>query len=260
MSTRGYHRPTTVGEAVRMLSSVGAVVLAGGQTLVPALTRTPGRSVTLVDLGAVAGLRDIIAGGAEVRIGAMATHTQVATDALVRQAIPSLALLASQIADPQVRNRATIGGSLAYNDPAGDYPAACVGLGATVITDRRRIPAEEFFTGAFSTALAESEVIVSLAFPKPPELLRAAYVRLPDRAARSALVGVTVAETQSAFRVAISGLASGPTRWPDAEAALAKRPHPDALRDIAGPPAGTDPYRAHVARTLTIRAVRSLTT
>lgn len=216
--------------------------------------------MTLVDLGAVAGLRDITADGAEVRIGAMATHAQIATDALVRQAIPSLALLASQIADPQVRNRATIGGSLAYNDPAGDYPAACVGLGATVITDRRRIPAEEFFTGAFSTALADSEVVVSLAFPKRPGLLRAAYVRLPDRAARSALVGVTVAQTESGFRVAISGLASGPTRWPDAEAALGKRPQPDGLRDIACPPGAADPYRAHVARTLTLRAVRSLTT
>ncbi|EUA12091.1 FAD binding domain in molybdopterin dehydrogenase family protein [Mycobacterium kansasii 732] len=243
-----------------MLSSGGAAVLAGGQTLVPALTRTPGRSVTLVDLGTVAELRKITAGGPEVRIGAMATHTRVATDPLVKQAVPSLALLASQIADPQVRNRATIGGSLAYNDPAGDYPAACIGLGATVITDRRRIPAEEFSTGAFSTALEDSEVIVSLAFPKPPQLMRAAYVRLPDRAARSALVGVTVAETESGFRVAVSGLAAGPTRWPDAEAALGKRPHSDALQDIACPPGGTDPYRAHVARTLTIRAVRSLTT
>lgn len=214
----------------------------------------------LVDLGAVTALRDITVNGAEVCIGAMATHTQIATDTLVRQALPSLALLASQIADLQVRNRATIGGSLAYNDPAGDYPAACVGLGATVITDRRRIPAEEFFTGAFSTALADSEVIVSLLFPMSPTLLRSAYARLPDRAARSALIGVMVAETESGFRVAISGLASGPTRWPDAEAALSKRPHPDALRDIACPPGGTDRYRAHLARTLTIRAVRSLTT
>ncbi|ORB92135.1 hypothetical protein B1T49_26035 [Mycobacterium persicum] len=141
--------------------------------------------------------RDITAGGTEVRIGAMETHTRVATDALVRQAIPTLALPASQIADLQVRNHATIGGSLAYNDPVGDYPAACVGMGATVSTDRRRIPAEEFFTSAFSTALAESEVIVSLAFPKIPQLFRAAFVRLPDRAARRALVGVTVAETKA---------------------------------------------------------------
>ncbi|VBA57333.1 FAD binding domain-containing protein [Mycobacterium attenuatum] len=259
MSSWRYHRPATVAEAVRLLDTGGAVLLAGGQTLVPALARTPARSATLVDLGAIAGLRDITASDAEIRIGAMATHTRIATDPVVRQGIPSLARLAFDIADPQVRNRATIGGSVAYADPAGDYPAACLGLSATVITDRRRIPAAEYFTGAFCTALTDSEMVVALSFPTFPQLLRAAYVRLPNRTARSALVGVMVAEAESGFRVAVGGLASGPLRWPEAEAALDNRLHPEALQDLACPLGASD-YLAHMARALAVRAVQSLAT
>ncbi|MHA7650371.1 FAD binding domain-containing protein [Mycobacterium sp. ML1] len=255
MSTWVYHRPSSIGEAVRLLSATGGLVLAGGQTLIPALSRDPGSSVDLVDLDAVTSLRSIAVVDGRLHVGAMATHTQINSSILVRQSIPSLAWMTTEIADPQVRNRATIGGSLALNDPAGDYPAVCVGLDATIVTDRRRIPAQEFFRGPFTTALADSEIVVSLTFPVPR---KSAYVRLPDRRAHSALVGVLVAQSDSGFRVAISGLASGVTRWQEAEEMLARKLRADSLRDITWQAAGTDPYRAHLVKTLTARAAQFL--
>src|SRR6185295_6889347 len=198
-----YRRPTTLAEAETALKGIaGAKILAGGQTLLPALKLRLNRHPCIVDLSAVGGLAAIARKGDTLSIGAMATHVQVAESKDVAAAIPGLAQLAEAIGDPQVRNRGTIGGSLANNDPAADYPAAVLALNATLKTTRRSIAADDFFKGLFATALDDNEILTEIAFPRPK---RFAYAKFANPASRFALVGVAVADTASGPRVAVTG-------------------------------------------------------
>ncbi|HSV79051.1 MAG TPA: xanthine dehydrogenase family protein subunit M, partial [Ramlibacter sp.] len=213
-----YERPRDVAEAVRLLQAhPQARPLSGGMTLVPTLKHRLARPSHLVDLSRLDALRGIACQGKVLRIGAATPHAQVAASPVVRQAIPALAELAGVIGDAQVRQRGTIGGSIANNDPAADYPSAVLGLGATVVTDRRRIAGDAFFTGMFGTALEAGEIVTAVEFPQP---LRAAYCKHRHPASGYALVGVFLAETREGVRVAVTGAASCVLRWTAAEARL----------------------------------------
>jgi len=213
-----YHRPQSLADAASKLKTVSGRLLAGGQTLIPAMKLRLAQADNVVDLGAIEDLKGVTQTGSSLRIGAMTTHATVAESPVVKQAIPGLAALAAQIGDPHVRNRGTIGGSVANNDPAVDYPAAVLALGATVNTNQRAIAADDFFTGLFSTALADDEIITHFDCPVPESF---AYMKFANPASRFALVGVAVARTTSGVRVAVTGAgASGVYRLKDAEAAL----------------------------------------
>ena len=225
-----YHRPATIDEAKQALAGNDeAQPLAGGMTLLPTMKMRLAQPSDLVDLGAVDGLAGISDTGGAVEIGAMTRHAEVAASENVRAAIPALAALADSIGDPQVRNRGTIGGSLANNDPAADYPAAVLGLGATITTDRREIAADEYFLGMFETALEPGELIVSVSFPKPK---RASYQKFANPASRYAIVGVMVAESGDGVRVAVTGAAPCVFRSADMEAALSASLTSAALADV----------------------------
>jgi carbon-monoxide dehydrogenase medium subunit len=217
------------------------------------------RPTDVIDLAGVPGLDGISEDGENIVVGAMARHASVAGSSLVRSAIPALAALAECIGDPQVRNRGTIGGSVANSDPAADYPAALVGLGATINTNQRSIAADDFFTGLFETALNEGEIIVSVSFPKPS---RAAYTKFPNPASRYAIVGVMVADTGSGIRVAVTGAGSSVFRVPGMEAALASNFSSDAVANISVSMDGLNEdihasaeYRAHLVTVMAKRAV-----
>jgi aerobic carbon-monoxide dehydrogenase medium subunit len=217
-------------------------------------------AANVVDLGAVSDLKGIERKGRTIVIGAMATHAEVANSTVVQEAIPGLAALAGNIGDPHVRNRGTIGGSVANNDPAADYPAACLAMGATIVTNRRKIAADEFFQGMFDTALEDGEIITKISFPMPG---KAAYMKFPNPASRYALVGVCVAKRGAEVRVAVTGAgASGVFRWAEAEAALAKRFSSKSLDGMAAKAAGLNAdihadaeYRAHLIGVMARRAV-----
>ncbi len=198
-----YHTPSTVADAAAAMSGADdGKILAGGQTLLPTMKQ---RLASPSDLVSLRGCRDLVgiaSDGSTVTIGAMTTHGAVAASADVKAAIPALAALAGGIGDPQVRNRGTIGGSLANNDPAADYPAAVLGLGATIVTTKRELAAEDFFQGLFETALEEDEIITAVRFPVPKS---AAYMKFDNPASRYALVGVFVAHTSGGVRVAVTG-------------------------------------------------------
>ncbi len=211
-----YERPSGVSDAASAMND-DVKALAGGQTLIPTLKMRLAEVDKLVDLGGIADLKGISVSGSEVSIGAMTTHAAVASSADVKGAIPALASLASGIGDPQVRNFGTIGGSIANNDPAADYPSALVALGATVHTNSRTIGADDFFTDLFETALADNEVITKVTFPVPQ---KAGYAKFPNPASRFALVGVFVAQTASGARVAVTGAGPCVFRHGDMEAAL----------------------------------------
>ena len=192
MKEFAYSRATGLDDAVAKFKAGGeARYLSGGQTLIPVLKQRLASPTDLIDLGGIAGIADIIVDDRTVRIGAMATHTAVAGHAQIHAALPALAELAGGIGDPHVRNRGTIGGSVANNDPAADYPAAVLGLGATVRTDRRQIAADAFFAGLFTTALAEGEIVTGVDFPVPK---RAGYVKFHHPASRFCLVAVLVSD------------------------------------------------------------------
>ncbi|MBL0423458.1 xanthine dehydrogenase family protein subunit M [Ramlibacter sp. AW1] len=259
-----YERPTDVAEAVGLLQAhPQARPLSGGMTLVPTLKHRLARPSHLVDLTRLPGLRGVELQDGVLRIGAATPHAQVAASPVVGQAIPALAELAGLIGDAQVRQRGTLGGSIANNDPAADYPSAVLALGATVVTDRRRIAADEFFTGMFSTALQPGEIVTAVEFPLP---LRAAYCKHRHPASGYALVGVFVADTPNERRVAVTGAAPCVFRWREAEAVRpsdARDPGADALPplspeglndDLAATPA----YRAHLASLLLRRALVQL--
>ncbi|MEZ5816189.1 MAG: xanthine dehydrogenase family protein subunit M [Hyphomicrobiaceae bacterium] len=213
-----YQRPKSLAEAGSVLKATGGKVLAGGQTLIPAMKLRLAQPGNLVDLGGVADLKGITQHGGAVRIGAMTTHAAVAESSVVKAALPGLAGLAAGIGDPHVRNRGTIGGSVANNDPAADYPAAVLALGATVHTSKRAIGADQFFTGLFSTALEDDEIITHIDFPVAESF---AYAKFANPASRYALVGVAVAKTSAGVRVAVTGAGdSGVFRLADAEKAL----------------------------------------
>ena len=219
MQAFAYSNPASVADAARAGAADGAKYIAGGQTLLSSMKLGLAAPEALVDLGAIAELQGITVSGGTVKIGAMTTHAAVAASADVQKAIPALAHLAGNIGDRQVRNRGTIGGSLANNDPAACYPAAVLGLGATVHTTKRKIAADDFFQGMFSTALEDGELITAIRFPIPTT---SAYAKFRQPASRFALVGVFVAQTAGGVRVAVTGTGNGVFRHAGLEAALAK--------------------------------------
>ncbi|MGO8800489.1 MAG: FAD binding domain-containing protein [Roseiarcus sp.] len=255
-----YQRPTNVAEAVAHLAAEDAKLLAGGQTLLPTMKQRLASPASLVDLGKIAELSGVSREGGQIVIGAMTRHADVAGSAAVHQAIPALASLAAHIGDPHVRNRGTIGGSVANNDPAADYPAAVLALGATIVTNKREIAAEAFFKGLFETALEAGEIITKVRFPIPE---KAAYEKFPNPASRFALVGVFVAKTADGVRVAVTGAGEGGVfRAAALEKALNGNFAAAALKGVSVPAAGlnsdlhADPaYRAHLIVVLARRAV-----
>lgn len=257
-----YHRPDSI-EAAKSVFSSGddPKFVAGGMTLIPTMKQRLAAPSDLIDLDGIGTLKGIKSGGNKIVIGAMTTHAEVATSAEVRKAIPALAKLVEAIGDPQVRNRGTIGGSIANNDPAADYPAALVGLGATVTTDRRSIAAEDFFTALFETALEDDELITEVSFPVPTA---AGYAKFANPASRYAIVGVFVARTDDGIRVAVTGAGPCVFRMPEMEKALSGTFSPDAIKDIKVPDGDLNsdihasaPYRAHLVTVMARRAVEA---
>ncbi len=256
-----YHRPGTVRQAANLLvKNEDAKVIAGGHTLIPVMKQRLASPPHLVDLSHIEGLNTIEMKGRSLVIGATAKHAEVACSAIVGEAIPALASLASQIGDPAVRHKGTIGGSLANNDPTADYPAAVLALGATIVTNKRRLKAEEYFQGLFSTALEADEIITKVMFPVPK---KAAYIKFRNQASRYALVGVFVARRPSDVRVAVTGAGSdGVFRVEAYEEALKKRFASKAIEGIEVPAEGLNSdihgsaeYRAHLIGVLTRRAL-----
>lgn len=219
MQTFAYSKPASVAAAAQAALADNAKIVAGGQSLLPSMRLGLAAPDALIDLAGIAELKGISVAGGTVKIGAMATHAEVAAHAGVKQAIPALADLAGNIGDRQVRNRGTIGGSLANNDPAACYPAAVLGLGATVHTNQRSIAADDFFVGMYTTALADGEVITAVSFPVP---VKAGWQKFKQPASRFSLVGVFVSQGPQGTRVAVTGAgAGGVFRAKDVEAALA---------------------------------------
>ena len=256
-----FHRPQTVRQAAGLLGKNDeAKLLAGGHSLLPTMKLRLAGPPQLVDLSLVDGMAGIEQSGRSITIGAMTRHNDVANSPVVQQAIPALAHLAGMIGDPAVRNMGTIGGSIANNDPNADYPAACLGLGATIITNKRRIKADDFFTGMFSTALEPGEIITKVSFPIPK---KAAYQKFKNQASRFALVGVFVSKRGSEIRVAVTGAgANGVFRVKSFEEALKKRFAPKSLEGMSIPADGMNSdihgspeYRAHLVGVLSRRAV-----
>jgi carbon-monoxide dehydrogenase medium subunit len=256
-----YHRPTTVRQAAGLLArEEEAKLLAGGHTLIPTMKLRLAGPKHIIDMSKIEGLSGIEIGGRSVTIGAMTRHVEVANSSAVMEAIPALADLAGQIGDPAVRHVGTIGGSIANNDPNADYPASALGLGATIITNKRRIPADEFFKGLFETALEPDEIITKVQFPKPN---KAAYVKFRNPASRYALVGVFVSKRGSDIRVAVTGAGgNGVFRVASFEEALKKRFGVKSLEGMTIPADGmggdihgSAEYRAHLVGVLARRAV-----
>ncbi|GJD62270.1 FAD binding domain-containing protein [Methylobacterium frigidaeris] len=256
-----YHQPTSLKEAVSLLAGEDAKLVAGGHTLIPTMKQRLAAPGTLIDLGKVPDLVGIERSPRSITIGAMTTHGAVADSADVKEAIPALAELAALIGDPAVRHRGTIGGSVANNDPAADYPAACLALGATISTNKRKLAAEEFFTGLFETALEEGEIVTGVSFPIPH---KAAYEKFRNPASRYALVGVFVAKRPSDIRVTVTGAGSnGVFRWTEAEEALGKRFAAKSLEGMSPSAGGLNSdihadaaYRAHLIGVMARRAVQ----
>lgn len=266
-----YHRPDTLAEAVALLQArEEAKPLAGGQTLIATLKQRLAAPSDLVDLGALPALRAIAREDGRLVLGAMARHADVEASPLVRESLPALAALAGLIGDPAVRNRGTLGGAIANNDPSADYPAACLALDATIVTDRREIPAADFFTGLFETALEPDEIVVKVLFPLGGE---GAYEKFRNPASRYAMAGVFIwrgeaLSGESPVRVAVTGAGQGGVfRWSEAEAALAARFSPTALAglvlstdEMIEDIHGSGAYRAHLAGAMARRAVARLMT
>jgi carbon-monoxide dehydrogenase medium subunit len=248
-----YQRATSTQDAAAKCKAAGdGAFLAGGMTLLPALKLGLAEVSDVIDLGRIESLKGIKAEGAALSIGAMTRHADVAASERVRAAIPALAQLAGGIGDPQVRNRGTVGGSIANNDPSADYPAACLGLGATIVTDQREIAADAFFSGLFETALKPGELITAVRFPIP---LAAAYVKFVNPASRFALVGVFVAKAKDGVRVAVTGAGRGGVyRAKDIEALAAVSV---AESDMASDIHAAADYRAHLVKVMAERAVRA---
>jgi carbon-monoxide dehydrogenase medium subunit len=256
-----FHRPTTVRQAAGLLArNEEAKLLAGGHTLIPTMKLRLAGPKHIIDMSRIEGLSGIEMGGRSLVIGALTKHAEVANSPVVKENIPALADLAGHIGDPTVRHMGTIGGSIANNDPNADYPAGCLGLGATIITNKRRISADDFFKGLFETALEGDEIITKVQFPRPN---KAAYAKFPNPASRYALVGVFVSKRGSEIRVAVTGAgANGVFRVKSFEEALKKRFGPKSLEGMTIPADGmgsdihgSAEYRAHLVGVLARRAV-----
>jgi carbon-monoxide dehydrogenase medium subunit len=255
-----YQKTKSVADAAAALAkNKDAKLLAGGQSLIAAMKLRLAQPAQLLDLGDLAELRGIKVDGGAVTIGAMTRHAEVAASADVKKAIPALAALAGGIGDRMVRNMGTIGGSVAHNDPAADYPAGVLGLNATITTNKRKIAADDFFKGMFETALQEGEIIASISFPIPK---RAAYMKFKNPASRYAMVGVFVADTAGGPRVAVTGAGPGVFRVPEMEKALAAKFAPESVANVAVKADGLNSdihasaeYRAHLVTVMAKRAV-----
>lgn len=253
-------RPATLADAVAALAHEDAQALGGGQTLIPTLKARLAAPGTLVSLGGVAEMQGVSSKNGALWIGGATTHATVAAQA--GATYPALAALASNIGDPAVRNRGTIGGSLANNDPSACYPAAALGSGATIITNTREIAADDYFQGMFTTALEEGEIVTALSFPVPE---KAHYQKFVQPASRFALVGVFVAKYSDGVRVAVTGASNnGVYRWTAAEKALSANFAPEAIAglsvsadDLIADLHGSAEYRAHLVKVMTGRAVKA---
>jgi carbon-monoxide dehydrogenase medium subunit len=261
MENFNYHRPSSVDDAVKALKGAAdGKLMSGGMTLIPALKHGLAQPSDIIDLGGIK--NSGVSVGATVVIKAGTTHAEVAGNADLRKAIPGLAALAGGIGDPHVRHKGTIGGSIANNDPAADYPSACLGLGATIHTNSRKIAADEFFTGMFSTALEDGEVVTAVEFPIPK---KCGYAKFPNPASLYAMVGVFAAQqADGSARVAVTGAGSGVFRVAAMEAALSSNFSAAALSGVAVPSkdlnsdlhASAD-YRAHLITVMAKRAVEA---
>lgn len=258
-----YHRASSVAEAVKLLADSGdGKFVAGGQTLIPTMKQRLAAPTDLIDLRHLSELKGISFSGNEVRIGAGTTHAEVASNAALAGICPAICHLAGHIGDPHVRHMGTIGGSLANNDPAADYPAAVLALGATVHTSKRSIAADDFFAGLFTTALEEDEIITAVSFTAPE---KAGYAKFPNPASRYALTGVFVAKRPDGVRVAVTGAGEdGVFRAEALEQALSTSFDPSALNGISLPYDGllsdihaSAEYRAHLIVVMAKRAVEA---
>ena len=261
MYDTNYHRADTVLSATsKVVSAEDGKYLAGGQTLIPTMKQRLAAPSDLVDVSGVEEMRGIAVRGNTVTIGASCTHAEVANSSEVTGLIPALAALADGIGDPAVRARGTIGGSIAHNDPAADYPAACLGLGATIVTDKREIAADDFFIGLFETALDVNEIITSVNFPA---VHKAAYAKFPNPASRYAMVGVMAAQAADGVRVAVTGAGSdGVFRHADMDAALSADWSAAAAEGVSTDAGkmmadihGSSEFRAHLVGVMAGRAV-----
>jgi carbon-monoxide dehydrogenase medium subunit len=255
-----YHAPKSLEAAVGLLrEKEDGKIVAGGMTLLPTLKQRLAAPSDLIDLAAINEMKGVCRDGAELVVGAMTCHADVSANPDVQSLIPALSYLTSVIGDPAVRHRGTIGGSIANADPAADYPAAVVGLNATIVTNKRRIAADDFFVSLFETALERDEIITSVRFPIPD---RAGYQKFRHPASGYAVVGVMVAKFGDKVRVGVTGAAGSAFRATDFEAALEKNFSPEAILDIAISPDGllsdihcTNEYRAHLVNVMARRAV-----
>ena len=259
-----YRHPKTLSEAAGLLASTGGRALAGGQSLVAAMKLRLSQPGTLVDLAGIADLEGIRREGDRLVVGAMTRHAQIASSDIVRGSMPALAQLAEGIGDRQVRNMGTLGGSLANNDPAADWPAAVLGTGAIVRTHQRAIAADDFFKGMFETALGPNEILTAVEFPL---LERAAYAKFPNPASRFARVGVFVSRAANGqVRVAVTGAAPSVFRATALEDALSRSFTPSAAKGVAIDARGLNSdlhgsadYRAHLVSVMAARAVAAMT-
>ncbi|HVZ69997.1 MAG TPA: xanthine dehydrogenase family protein subunit M [Rhizomicrobium sp.] len=255
-----YHRPRSLADAQALLrKSPEAKLLAGGQTLVATMKMRLASPSDLIDISGLKELNYIRVDESAVTIGAAVTHAEVAESREVQRALPALAELAEMIGDPAVRHKGTIGGSIANNDPAADYPAAAVALNATIKTTERSMKADDFFTGMFSTALKDGEIVTEISFPR---VERAAYMKFRNPASRYAMAGVFVAKGKDGVRVAVTGAGPGVFRQGEMETALSKNFSPNAIEGIEVDPSGLNSdihgsaeYRAHLVGVMAKRAV-----
>jgi carbon-monoxide dehydrogenase medium subunit len=257
-----YHQAKSVDEASKLATSVEeGKVMAGGMTLIPTLKQRLAKPSDVIDLAKISELKGIKKEGNAIVIGAMTRHFDVASSDIVKQSIPGLAQLASHIGDPAVRHRGTCGGSIANSDPAADYPSSVLALNATIITNKRKIAADDFFKGLFETALEPGEIITAVSFPIPE---KSAYMKFPNPASRYAIVGVFVAKTGNNVRVGVTGAGACAFRQKDMEAALSKNFSADAIKDIKQSDNGLNSdihasaeYRAHLVNVMARRAVQA---
>jgi carbon-monoxide dehydrogenase medium subunit len=255
-----YHRASSVADAAKLMQSGDAKLLSGGMTLIPAMKTRLAAPSDVVDVSRIGELKGISVSGDTVTIGAATTHAEVAADATLKKVAPAVADLASHIGDPHVRHKGTIGGSVANNDPAADYPAALLALNATIVTNGREIAAEDFFTGLFETSLKEGEIITAVRFTAPE---KAGYEKFRNPASLYAIAGVFVAKGKDGVRVAVTGAGeNGVFRAGDFEAALAKSFDASAVEGIKVSADGlmsdihaSAEYRANLVKVMAKRAV-----